>query len=85
VVQKRKLNNLSLGKNTNFDRKQRSRFKRFVATFDDGKIIQASSQKELIELISKKDQELAEEIKEVLAEIKEDNKPKFDPMTGEPI
>lgn len=72
--------------NINYAKHQRSRFKRFVATMNDGTKLQADTEVEVRKKISEYKRKLSGPIKEVLKkEFKEANKPKFDPNTGEPL
>jgi len=73
-----------LSKNVNFDKRQRSRYKKFVATYPNGDKVQAETQQELTDLMKEYKKDNPEESTEESTE-EPDTTPKFDPITGEPL
>ncbi len=72
-----------MSKNQNYDKHQRSRLKKFVATMPDGHTIQKDTEKELHDAINERRNKLGE--KNVAVRKVEGPKQKFDPFTGEPL
>ncbi len=86
MVQKRNVNILSKDKNRFYEKRQNSRFKRFVATMSDGTKIQSDTQPELNELMSEHKRKISDKELLLKGPIKgETKKPQFDPYTGEPL
>lgn len=65
--------------NRNFDKHQKSKYKKFVATMADGTVYQADSEKDLKKRISGHSKQVNPEKTSVAI------KPLFDPNTGERI
>ncbi len=71
------------GKNVYYEKRQKSRYKRFVATMSDGTRIQSNDEKEFKALTATHVAKMKGKPKEESK--KEIQQPTFDPFTGEPL